>query len=179
MARQESAPIVRAKVILVGAPSVGKTSLIRQFVHSVFSDEYRSTIGVKVDRKIVVIDRATVTMLLWDMHGEAEGLDVPDHYLRGAAGSIAVFDATRPETYETASSLQKRVRRASPNVFPVAVANKSDLCSEDELRDSFSTVSPPELLHATSAKTGDGVDELFHLVATGIRDGMEQRRARS
>ena len=42
---------ISKKVILVGHFGVGKTSLIRQFVHQKFSDEYLTTIGVKIDKK--------------------------------------------------------------------------------------------------------------------------------
>ena len=44
-----------AKICLIGDFSVGKTSLIRRFVESRFSDTYLSTIGVRVSRRVVQI----------------------------------------------------------------------------------------------------------------------------
>ena len=55
--------IKRAKVVLLGAPGVGKTSLVRRYVHSVFSDQHKSTLGVKVDRKSISLGDLTVAML--------------------------------------------------------------------------------------------------------------------
>ena len=42
---------LKAKICLVGEAAVGKTSLIRRFVQSQFSDDYLTTIGVKVSKK--------------------------------------------------------------------------------------------------------------------------------
>src|SRR6266498_3929394 len=41
----------KAKVCLVGEAAVGKTSLIRRYVYSQYSDSYLMTIGVKVSKK--------------------------------------------------------------------------------------------------------------------------------
>ena len=43
------------KIVLTGHFNVGKTSLIKKFVHSIFSDEYLSTIGVIIEKKEVKI----------------------------------------------------------------------------------------------------------------------------
>ena len=165
---KDESRVIRAKVVLVGPPGVGKTSLVRRFVHSLFSDEYRSTLGVKVDRKIVVVERAAVTMLLWDMHGEAEGLAVPTNYLRGAAASLAVFDAMRLETISIAAGLCDRVQQVSPNVYSIAVANKADLGPDwAEVGEAAMQIAASRI-HHTSAKTGEGVEEAFIDIATAI-----------
>lgn len=159
---------IRAKVVVVGAPSVGKTSLVRRFVHSIFSETYQSTMGVKVDRKTIETHGAEVTMLLWDMHGETEGLDVPDHYLRGASGAIAVFDSTRLETVNKALELHDRVLEQSSGVSPILLANKSDLGPDwDRVGAAASELGAAELVR-TSALSGEGVEQAFHLLGTEI-----------
>ena len=45
--------VLEKKICMMGAPGVGKTSLVRRFVDSVFSEKYLSTIGVKIDKKSV------------------------------------------------------------------------------------------------------------------------------
>lgn len=153
---------------MVGAPSVGKTSLVRRFVHSIFSETYQSTMGVKVDRKTIETHGAEVTMLLWDMHGETEGLDVPDHYLRGASGAIAVFDSTRLETADKALELQGRVLEQSPTVAPMLLANKADLGPNwDRVGQAVADLGGAELVR-TSALSGEGVEEAFELMGTEI-----------
>ena len=155
----------RAKVVLLGAPGVGKTSLVQRFVHSVFSETHKSTLGVKVDRKTVTVDDRTVSLLIWDMHGETEGLAVPPNYLTGAAAGLVVFDRTRPETIEIAAGLAERLAEASPDAKIFFVANKADL--DADLEALGAKLSGRETAD-TSAKSGAGVEELFAEVAQSL-----------
>ena len=52
--------LVQKKVCMLGATAVGKTSLVRRFVESVFSEKYQATIGVKIDRKLVEVGDTTL-----------------------------------------------------------------------------------------------------------------------
>ena len=64
---------------MLGGYCVGKTSLVKRFVHSIFSDKYLSTIGVKVEKKTVHIGDQEVNLLLWDIAGEDEEIEVHVH----------------------------------------------------------------------------------------------------
>ena len=160
--------LLRAKVVLLGAPAVGKTSLVRRYVHSLFSDDYKSTIGVKVDRKSVELSDATVNLLLWDVHGETEGLEVPASFLRASSAALMVLDASRPETAQMAGDLARRFLEASPEAAVFPVANKSDLDVDwpgvEEAAAAAEIVSPTRL----SAKNGDGVEAFFAGIATQL-----------
>ena len=46
--------MIQKKICLLGAFSVGKTSLIRRFVEDRFEDKYLSTIGTKISRKTLL-----------------------------------------------------------------------------------------------------------------------------
>lgn len=159
--------LYRFKVVMLGAPSVGKTSLVRRFVHSVFEDSYRSTLGAKVERKNVEIHDKTVNLLLWDVHGETDGLIVTPSYLQGAHAAILVFDSLRPETIEMSLELGERTLGQSPDAKLYVVANKSDLAAELDIALDVeawaSRAGRPITL--TSAKTGDGVEDLFVSIA--------------
>ncbi len=155
---------------MLGAPGVGKTSLVRRYVHSVFSEDYHSTLGVKVDRKTVALPDAVVNMLVWDVHGEGDGLTVPAGYLTGASAALFVFDSTRQETIGVAGELRDRLLEVSPNALLVPVANKSDLEVDWPTLASAIGAGGFSSPVRSSAKTGEGVDEAFlsvaeHLVA--------------
>ena len=44
---------VSKKIVVLGDPAVGKTSLIRRFVINAFDDKYLTTIGAKIVKKEV------------------------------------------------------------------------------------------------------------------------------
>jgi len=148
------------KVILTGSFGVGKTSLFSRFIHNTFSDKYITTIGVKVDKKYLVIDEEEVSILLWDIAGEVTQDKVPKSYFLGASGIIYVFDLTRPSTYKNLKADVDYLKKILPDALVKIVANKTDLVNEatrQEVGDSL--VYPPHLF--TSAKTGENVEDLF------------------
>jgi small GTP-binding protein len=156
------------KVCLLGNFAVGKTSLIRRFVYSHFDDKYISTIGVKVSRKTISVvynsQVVQLTLMLWDLAGSEEFTPMRASYLRGAAGAILVCDLTYAETLSSLQSYATDLARVAPNAQLILAANKTDLVdqhqlAETQVKHAASSFEIPYYL--TSAKTGDGVEELF------------------
>lgn len=59
------------KLLVIGDLGVGKTSIIKRYVHQNFSSHYRATIGVDFALKVLHWDPETVVRLqLWDIAGE-------------------------------------------------------------------------------------------------------------
>jgi len=158
--------IIQKKVCMLGASRVGKTSLVRRFVESIFSDKYHQTVGVKIDRKVVAVGNDTVGLMLWDLQGEAEDQAFRPQYLRGAAGLLAVADGTNQATLEPALRLIETARTALGAVPHVLLLNKRDLEAEWALPKA-EMARLQERGHAvimTSAKSGEGVEEAFRLL---------------
>jgi small GTP-binding protein len=149
---------------MLGATAVGKTSLVRRFVESIFSEKYQATIGVKIDRKLVTIGDTTVSLLLWDLQGEDEFQRVRLSYLRGASGLIYVADGTRPETLVTAKTIRALAEESIGDVPSMLLLNKSDLAESWALDEGFIEANGPVGLPIirTSARTGDAVEDGFH-----------------
>ena len=80
--------MVQKKVCMLGSFSVGKTSLVRRFVESIFSDTYLTTVGVKIDKKALQVDGNDATLMLWDIYGEDDFQKLRMSYLRGASGFL-------------------------------------------------------------------------------------------
>uniref|UniRef100_A0A1I7W9F2 GTP-binding protein n=1 Tax=Heterorhabditis bacteriophora TaxID=37862 RepID=A0A1I7W9F2_HETBA len=58
------------KILVIGDPGTGKTSIIRRFVHNVFTANYKATIGVDFAmKKMVVDDKTLVYLQMWDISG--------------------------------------------------------------------------------------------------------------
>ena len=96
----------------------------------------------------------------------------PIHY-RGAQAVIVYLDVTSRGTLDVCDSLIEEVRANNQDCVVVAVGNKVDLtdsrfiCTEDA-RAHFETMNPSVPYFETSAKTGDGVNELFESVTRMI-----------
>lgn len=157
-------PVVQRKICMLGATSVGKTSLVRRFVESMFSEKYQATIGVKIDRKLVELGDTTVSLLLWDLQGEDELQRVRMSYLRGASGLIYVADGTRPETLATTRAIRDIAQETIGELPSILLLNKTDLAGEWALDDAFVAEHGPSGMPVlrTSARTGDQVEEGFH-----------------
>ncbi len=165
--------MIQKKVCMLGAFAVGKTSLVARFVSSIYSENYHTTVGVKVDSKELKVGDVPVNLVLWDMQGEDELQKVKLVYLRGAAGYLLVVDGTRAFTLDMAEGLQKKITETIGPVPFVLVLNKSDLESEWELDAARIAALRKKgwAIHKSSARTGSGVQESFSLLAELIMRG--------
>lgn len=151
------------KVCMLGDFGVGKTSLVTRFVRNTFSEKYLTTVGVKVDSKLVeCAGQGSLKLVVWDIAGNS-ALDVLNmSYLRGASGLLLVADGTREKTVRTAIDLLLQSRSLLPDAQAVLIINKLDLVERwevlpstlVELRQSMPVVE-------TSALAGDGVEQAF------------------
>jgi len=152
--------MIQKKICMLGGFGVGKTSLVSRFVHSIFTDKYLTTLGVKIDKKTVDLGDERVDLILWDLHGEDEFQKVRMSYLRGAGGYLLVVDGTRRATLDTALSLHDSVRRTIGHVPFILAINKADLAVNWEIEESvLAQLGFPVV--KTSAKTGAAVEDMF------------------
>ncbi len=153
--------ILQKKICMLGAVGVGKTSLVRRFVESIFSERYQATVGVKIDRKALTLGGDTLNLMLWDLQGEAEHQATRLEYLRGSAGYLVVADATRPDTLVVAHDLVRRAGELLPGVPWLLVLNKMDLAPAVTEQERSGLRADGWTVQDTSAATGAGVDETF------------------
>jgi len=159
--------VIQKKICMVGMFGTGKTSLIRQFVYSKFSDKYHSSVGVKIDRKQVHLGDATVNLLLWDLAGKDDFEDLQTSYLRGSAGLFFVADGTRRNSYDQLFELRRLAFETIGDVPYVVALNKADLTDLWALQQQDYDALTKAHWHVlrTSAKTGNGVNEAFYWLA--------------
>jgi small GTP-binding protein len=168
---------LKAKICLVGDGPVGKTSLVRRYVLNMYDDLYIATIGTKVCRKEVLVTYTahrpmTVDLVIWDIMGEDRIRDVlGDAYFRGASGVLAVCDTTRRRSLERLEVWMKAVESVAGEVPTLVALNKTDLEDSAEFGEAEAGQVAEALggeALATSAKTGENVEEAFRLLAGSV-----------
>jgi small GTP-binding protein len=165
----QAGQVIQKKVCMLGATGVGKTSLVRRYVESIYSDKYLNTVGVKVDKKVVDVEGKRMVMLLWDIAGQDDFQSLTATYLRKANGILLVVDGTRRQTLEVALDFHRRIHEvAGPVPSVVLMLNKDDLSSQWEVRsnDLENLAAQKIPIVRGSAKTGEGVEEAFLTLAT-------------
>jgi small GTP-binding protein len=168
------------KICILGDGAVGKTSLIRRYVHDVFDDKYLSTIGAKITKKVVTLKYhgakpdVVLTLMIWDIAGQKDYNNVHPAYYQGAEGALVVSDITRKETLENMCQWVEALYIITEKVPIVFLANKSDLkmqagFNEDDMKKIAARFKSPYL--STSAKTGQNVEEAFSTIGRELLKG--------
>ncbi|HMN71470.1 MAG TPA: Rab family GTPase [Rhodoblastus sp.] len=162
-----------AKVMLLGEIGVGKSSLARRFVFDRFEGEYKSTIGVDIlSHDICLDDGRPMKLMLWDTDGDFGARIFETVYIKGASGALIVSDATRPATLAKAARLATNFADAFPGRPMRVIVNKIDLADMEAAAFAGAGLAPTDVAR-TSARTGDGVADLFRAIGADIaRRGM-------
>ncbi len=150
------------KICLLGEGGVGKTSLVRRYVHDFFSDEYLVSFGTKVTKKVLDLEDVELTLMIWDILGQKAHKSLHHAYYKGANGALLVCDVTREETVRSILEWKDDFVSIAGSVPVIALANKNDL--EPKIPREVLAVVSDSLggdLVMTSAKTGEGVQEAF------------------
>lgn len=166
---------VLLKVIILGDSGVGKTSLMNQYVHKRFSNQYKATIGADFLTKEVMIEDKLVTLQIWDTAGQERFQSLGVAFYRGADSCVLVYDITDSKSFDNLESwMDEFLVHAAPrnsDSFPfVVLGNKADLgSSRRQVSASKAKAwcqSKGDIPHyETSAKEALNVEQAFHTIA--------------
>jgi len=149
------------KIVLLGQFGVGKSSIARRYLLDIFESDYLPTLGVQIKKKVIKLPSGKLlSMIIWDLEGFSSVSKTRASYLLGSNGFIYVFDLTRPFTYDHLDQEIEFIKNKYPQVVLKVIGNKKDLQDPlviaNSLKDKKVTVD-----NYVSAKTGDGIQELF------------------
>ncbi|MGV9205297.1 MAG: Rab family GTPase [Promethearchaeia archaeon] len=164
------------KVIIIGDPAVGKTSLVTKFATKKFEKKYLPTVGVNIVKKKLDMEigdekpsKMEVNLMLWDVAGQPQFYMLHKPYFNGADGILLVFDVTRSSTFSNVKNWYKTAVKYGLSRIPrLLVGNKIDLKEERKIIRPMATHLGEELnapYYETSAKTGHNVDKIFYKIS--------------
>ena len=155
------------KIILFGAESVGKTSLLLRYIKNYFSEDLKKTIGSNFLMKQLDLDNNQIKLVIWDIAGQPRFSKLRKFYYKGSQGALAVFDVTNPDSFSEISEWVLSFRKAVGEDIPmILIGNKIDLDRKIEIYECEALANEFECdFLETSAKTGDNVDIAFEKIA--------------
>ena len=161
------------KVIVLGNPNVGKTSLILRWADGIFNEDNKEVFDSK-SRSVQVGDD-DVQLSIADTAGQERFRTLTSSYYRNTDVILVIFDVTNKESWVDVGNWVDDGQRYANDALIYLVGNKSDLAEAGEER----VVSAKELeeyvkneelaaYRETSAKSGNNVDSLFEEVAREV-----------
>ncbi len=124
------------KVILVGESTVGKTSIITQYVENRFEEEHLITIvSDKFPKEFKTKNGEIMKVEIWDTAGNEQFRAVNKIFMKSSKIVILVYDITKPNTFESLKYWYEEVVKLNNKeemIFAVA-GNKSDLYEEQNV----------------------------------------------
>jgi small GTP-binding protein len=160
------------KIIIIGDPGVGKTSLVKQFISEKFSKDYRITIGTNIfTKKLILTTGETIKMQLWDIAGQERWVKMRHLYYSGAHGVMMVADLTRRKTFEQLAKFWRQdLIDHCENAPIILIANKNDLIHQIKKKEIeiIRYNIGASCFFNTSAKDGTNVNKSFEILANEI-----------
>ncbi|KIJ54191.1 hypothetical protein M422DRAFT_25147 [Sphaerobolus stellatus SS14] len=158
------------KLVLLGESAVGKSSLVLRFVKDQFDDYRESTIGAAFLTQTVQLDDATtVKFEIWDTAGQERYKSLAPMYYRNANCAVVVYDISQSASLDKARTwIRELQRQADPSIVILLCGNKADLEARRQVSKEEAQKYAEEeglMWGEASAKTGEGVNEIFTAIA--------------
>ena len=159
------------KVIVIGDPAVGKTSLLTKFATNQFEEKYLPTVGVSIVKEPITLasENATINLMFWDIAGQPQFYMLHRPYFNGADAMLLVFDITRSSTFSNINNWFSTATKYGLSHIPrILIGNKIDLKDDRKIIKPMSEHLSEKLdapYYETSAMTGNNVKDVFHKIA--------------
>lgn len=164
-----SQQIFSYKMVLFGNVAVGKTSLVEQFINQRFEKDYVSTLGYNVYEKRMTFLNFSITLMIFDVGGQEKFRDLRHKYAKGAKTAFLVYDITDFDSFTSIKMWKNELYHIAGRIPFIIIGNKADLQAKRQVPLSEAVKVGTALgalnVFETSAKTGDGVEDAFKLLA--------------
>ncbi|MHA1784854.1 MAG: Rab family GTPase [Candidatus Helarchaeota archaeon] len=156
--------LIKLKIVVIGDPAVGKTTLITKYSTKKFVDDYKMTVGFQISKIVKDIGKSKVQFMINDIAGQERFKIMRHRFYAGADGCLLVFDLTNKVTLKNIEMWYKEAKQYVGNdeLAMMLIGNKHDLkrVIPQEIGEKVADVIKVPY-YETSAKTGLNVDKIF------------------
>uniref|UniRef100_A0A1E1X4G3 Putative rab subfamily protein of small gtpase n=1 Tax=Amblyomma aureolatum TaxID=187763 RepID=A0A1E1X4G3_9ACAR len=181
MTTVEEPKIVDAKVVLLGALGVGKTSIITRYSQKKFLGTTSPTIGASFTTLRVNVSDTRVRIQLWDTAGQERFRAMAPLYYRNANAAIVAYDVTSSSSYEAMKQWVMELRRnVEEAIVLVLVGNKCDLTRHRVVDKAAAQKYARDIgghFFECSALSNEGISDMFRNLALQIVEAEERAAA--
>jgi Ras-related protein Rab-21 len=160
------------KIVTLGEGRVGKTSISLKFVKNEFHNNEISTVSANCLKSTIPVQGGVVNLNIWDTAGQERFRALASNYYRQAKGAVVVYDITDRNSFDKVVSWIKELKdQGEKNIVIVVAGNKCDMEKERQINraEAMEFCRKLQIKHFdTSAKTGNGVNEIFTELASLI-----------
>jgi small GTP-binding protein len=154
------------RVITLGESGVGKTSIIRRYIHNIFDENNLSTIGLNFSFKEVKLKNGkSINIKLIDTAGQEKYKALAKSYFKNVDAVLFVFSLNSQDSFDNMKNwinLFNDNHNGKEGIPKYLIGNKADEKREVQknMVDEFLSKNKYKYFE-TSAKDNNGIDELF------------------
>lgn len=178
------------KIVLIGDPEVGKTSIRRKYMGKSFRADYLKTLGADFAAQKVNVEGELVLLTIWDLAGQSIFHGMRSSFYHGCKCALIVFDVTNPSSLENCIRWGEEAVKFSKNSLKriYLIGNKIDLqddrtVQQDEINKAAKQFEDklkfPVKIYETSALTGENINELFNQMSKDLIIGEDTEEVES
>ena len=159
------------KVVVLGEPSVGKTSTILRFTDNIFLRAYIPTMGLNITQKIFKVNNFAVELVIWDIGGQVKFEFIRRQFYEASNAFILLFDLTNPKSFATIPNWfydMRNFNEVSPKLPGYLIGNKLDLINKRIIKKQDALIMANRLgldYLEISALTGYNIEKVFQDLA--------------
>ena len=161
------------RVLTLGYTDVGKSSIILRFTKNEFNEKYISTVGIDFRSKPIKIGNSTIKVMVFDTAGQEKYKGIAKSFYNKANGILLTFDICNKESFELIDYWVQELKEyiGLKDLYIVLVGNKKDRNVERKIlyeeAKKYAEDNNFGGYFEVSAKTNEGINELFEDVAKG------------
>ena len=160
------------KIIIIGDSGVGKSNILRRYLHNEFKHDTKSTIGVEFGSKQIKVNNVNIKLQIWDTAGEERYRSITSAYYKGSKGCFIVYDITSIQTFENVEKWYEEIlKSAEKNISIILVGNKCDLVNERKVTIEMGEEKAKNLncpFFETSALNNTHIETVFQTISETI-----------